>query len=150
MEKSILKKEVKIDFTKSGNFKSFNKKVKQYILKNKTKRTIQITDYIYPFKGFTENMLEIKDHINLSGFNPLVGPRFISLTNIYNSKSGIIVVGLREGTYPNNKEKKILLSANAQAYCYNLVPTVIFATSLGLKIKAFGVVQPINQPLLSY
>ena len=134
MEKSL------IDFTKGGNFKTFNKDVMKHLLKSKFNKNVFITDYIYPLQDLDKNIYEIKDHINLSGFNPLSGPNFISLTNIYSSKTGIIVCGLKDGVQPNIKEKRILLKGRVKAYCYNLVPTVIFAASLGLKIKATGII----------
>lgn len=116
--------------------------------KNKKKQNIaEITDHIYPLAKLNQKKYEIKDHVNLSGYNPLKGPLFISLTNIYTSKNGIIVCGLKKGVQPNNKEKKILLKAGIKAYCYNLVPKAILAARAGFKIKAFGVVHKENQSL---
>lgn len=136
---------LKINFTKDGNFKEFNNSVKQYLLKKKYNDLTLIIDYIYPIVRLENDFYEVKDHINLSGFNPLKGPCFIALNDIYKSKTGIIVAGLKEGIYPNNIEKKKLLKLKVKAYCYSLVPTVIFAVSLGVKIKAFGVLQQANQ-----
>ena len=34
-----------------------------------------------------------------------------------------------------------LKKAGIQAYCYNLVPKVIYAASLGMKVKAYGIVK---------
>lgn len=106
----------------------------------KKKRTIEISDQIYPLTMLTKHTYQIKDHINLSGLNPLKGPNFISLTNTYESKDGIVVVCLKEGTHLNNKEKKILLKIGVKAYCYNLVQKAILASSKGLKVKAYGVI----------
>lgn len=133
-----------VDYTKGGNFKGFNKKVIKYLLENKSKRFIQIIDYIFPLKKTKKKLFPIKDHVNLSGYNPLTGPNFVSLSNAYNSKKGIIVAGLKEGSIPNNKEKNVLLSTDIKAYSYNLVPTVILACAYGLKIKAFGIVSTNN------
>ncbi len=134
-------KTLAIDFIEHSHFQGFDQTTINYITKNKNKKSIEITDYIFPLVKLTESKYQIKDHINLSGYNPLKGPQFISLTNIYNSKKGIVVVGLKEGVVPNDHEKKVLLKAGVKAYCYNLVPTVILAASLGLKIKAFGIVK---------
>ena len=138
MEKSLLT----IDFTENGNFTLFNDSVKNHILKDKFHKSIHIIDYIYPLTKLSKNSYEIKDHINLSGFNPLKGANFISLTNIYNSKKGIVVCGLPNNVHPNIHEKKVLSTANIKAYCYNLIVTAIFAASLGLKIKAKGIIKP--------
>lgn len=110
------------------------------------KKTIEtryqcISDYIYPLVKLTKDKYEIKDHINLSGCNPLKGPDFISLTNIYSSKKGIIVAGLKESVCPNQKEKKILIRCGVKAYCYNLVQSVILRASHGFQVKATGIVK---------
>ena len=105
------------------------------------KNTVKIFDYIYPLTKLPGKKYEISNHINLSGENPLKGPRFIPLSNIYSSKKGIIVVGLKKGIKPNLHEKKVLLKAGVQAYCYNLIPAVILAASKGLKVKAIGIIK---------
>ena len=69
------------------------------------------------------------------------GPKFVSLTDVYKDKKGIVVAGLKKGIEPNPHEKKILLKAGVKAYCYNLVPAVILAASRGLKVKATGIVK---------
>ena len=127
-----------VDFTK--DFKCFDSKVTNYLLKSKTKKIIQVIDFIFPLIKTNKNFYKIKDHINLSGCTPLNGANFVSLSNIYSSKNGIVVCGLKNGTRPSNKEKKILLKAGIHAYCYNLIETAIYAASLSLKIKAFGIV----------
>ena len=131
---------LEFNFTNKKQKKSFDL-IKALLIKCKKDKAIKVIDYIYPLTKPTKNSYEIKDHINLSGSNPLCGPDFVPLTNIYESKNGIIVVGLKNGVTPNNKEKKILLKAGVKAYCYNLIPTAIIAASLGLKIKAVGIVK---------
>ena len=130
-----------INFTRGGNFKEFNNLVKNYLVKHKSSKVINIIDYIYPLTELKHNSYEITNHINLSGYNPLIGPQFISLTNIYVSSNGIVAVGLKDNLHPNSKEKQILLKNGVKAYCYNLIPTVIFAASLGLKVRATGIVK---------
>ncbi len=114
---------------------------KGFIKNVKKNRFVEITDYIYPLVKLSKKKYDISDHINLSGNNPLKGPQFISLTNAYKSKNGIIVVCLKEGTAPNSHEKKILLKIGVKAYCYKLVPAVIMAASRGLKVKVIGIVK---------
>ena len=110
-------------------------------LKHKQNKSIKVIDYIYPLTKLSKKQYDVSDHINLSGLNPLKGPRFISLSNIYISKKGIIVAGLKEGIEPNPYEKKILLKAGVKAYCYKLVSAVILAASRGQKVRAIGVVK---------
>lgn len=126
------------------NFKKFDNSLINYLKKIPKGATVLITDYIYPLKNLRDKTVEISDHVNLSGFNPLKGAKFIPLSNIYLSKKGIIIAGLEKGTHPNIMEKKVLLKCNVQAYCYNIVPTVIYATYLGLKIKTLGIVKDIH------
>lgn len=132
------KNKLVIDFTEKGNFLEFNNSVKKFLLRNKKKKSVEIIDYIYPITKLSKTKYKIKDHVNLSGINPISGPNFISLTNAYKSKDGIIVC--QAITEPTKKEKNILLKANIKAYCFNLVPTFIFAKYLGLTINVFGVV----------
>ena len=110
-------------------------------MKRKKKSYVNLVDYIYQLKSLEQKKYFIKDHVNLSGFNPLKGPVFISLTNIYHSKKGLIVAGLKKGVSPNIHEKRKLLKAGVSAYCYNLIPSVILAASKGCKIKAVGIVK---------
>lgn len=135
MEKSFI-----IDFT-NKSFTEYNQKVINKLLKVKSKSQIHIIDYIYPLKKLKLKIYQIKDHINLSGYNPLIGPSFISLTNIYNCKNGIVVVALPKNIEPNKREKKVLLKSGVDAICYNLVPTAILAAALNLKIKASGILK---------
>lgn len=134
--------EVKFDFTKKGNYKSFNKSVINHL--KKVSGSILIIDYIYPVRTLKSKSYEVFDHVNLSGFNPLKGATFIPLSNIYLSKKGIVVAGLKNGTHPNNIEKRVLSKCSIETYCYNIVPTAIYATYLGIKIKAVGIVKDIH------
>ncbi len=129
-----------IDFTDKRKSTNFNI-VKKLLLKTKGAKILELIDYIHPLTNLSKKQFDISNHINLSGVNPLQGANFVSLTDIYKSKNGIVVVGLKEGVEPNSHEKKILLKSNVKAYCYNLVPTVILAASLGFKIKAIGIVK---------
>lgn len=153
MEKSILKDLQAypiLDLTKSnyGFYNKFDLYISRII--SSGKNAICILDYIYPLKKLSSNIYQISDHVNLSGFNPLIGPQFIQLNNIYLTKSKlpkIIVAGLKEGTIPTKKEGKVLLKSKVNAYCYNLIPAVILAASKGLKVYALGLVASSNQYL---
>lgn len=132
------RKSYKLDLTKSKSgdkWQSFEKKLSTNI------KTIKIIDNIYPISNLTKKISKIRDHINLSGFNPLKGPKFVPLSNIYKSKKGILVAGLKEGVVPNKHELKVLNKLGVQAYCYNLIPVAIISASLGIKIDAFGIMR---------
>jgi len=140
--KKIPKDSTLVDFTTNGNFKRFDSSLESFLKRNKSKK-ITIVDYIYPLdKSLKSRLIEIKDHVNLTGKNPLKGALFIPLSNIYNSKNGIIVAGLENGTVPNDHEIKVLKECGIKAYCYNLVPTVILSAFLKLNITAYGLAHP--------
>ena len=140
--KKLPKDSILIDFTTNGNFEGFNSSVKSFLEKNRNKKNITIIDYIYPLgKSSKNSLIEIKDHVNLTGKNPLKGALFIPLSNIYNSKNGIIVAGLENGAVPNDHEIKVLKECGIKAYCYNLVPTVILSAFFKLSISAYGVLK---------
>ena len=111
--------------------------------KHHKKKILEITDFIYPISKLRAKKYKIKDHVNLSGFNPLKGALFIPMTNIYNynTKQGIVVCGLKNGIHPNKNEIKILKKAGIQAYCFNLVPRAILASAAGFKVSATGIVK---------
>ena len=111
---------------------------KSFLKKNKT---LKITDFIYPISPLKAKKYAIRDHINLSGFNPLKGASFIPLTNIYKAKKGIVVCGLKNGVHPNKNEIKILRKAGIKAYCFKLVSAVILAARAGFKVNAIGIVK---------
>lgn len=134
------KKIFKIDLRKVKSKNAIDELTKLHS-KNKTCKSIKVIDFIYPVKNLNRSVFKIKDHVNLSGENPLNGANFISLSDLYHSNNGIIVLGLKKGTHPNNTEKKILLEANISAYCYNLVSVAIYAASLGIKVNALGFVK---------
>lgn len=113
-------------------------------LKSRKKNHITVSATIYPLTRLKNKTYQIINHINLSGSNPLKGPNFISLTDVYKSKKGITVAGLKEGVRPNSHEKKVLLKAGAKAYCYNLIPAVILAASRRLKVNAIGICKSSN------
>lgn len=108
--------------------------------------------------GFTLDHLVphlVKDHLNLTGTNPLVGPnhprgpRFPVVNDIYitefpsstlsRSPQGI-AAGLTRNNVPSPDELNLLKSLGADFYCYNIVPSMIVAAHAGFKV--IGVVIP--------
>ncbi|MFN5538911.1 MAG: hypothetical protein ACK481_02450 [Candidatus Melainabacteria bacterium] len=110
----------------------------------------------------------VKDHVNLSTLNPLIGtisrvgePRFFPVNEIYLKPSGLIsdskkgtevevlnsctVAGLNSKAKPNIDEMKILNEAGISHYCYNLVLTSLMAAHKDFKILGLVVVENHNQ-----
>lgn len=103
------------------------------------------------------DLMAITDHLNLSGFNPLVGPneealgpRFPDMSSIYDpALLGVLRgaakaegVGLREGvyvslsgpSYETPAEIRMLRTLGADAVGMSTVPEVIVASHMGVKV----------------
>jgi hypothetical protein len=89
----------------------------------------------------------VRDHLNMTGFNPLVGPndscgeRFPAVNEIYLTDLPgdfplAIVAGLKPGVTPSAEDLQFIKSMGAEFYCYNLVPTMIVAAHAGWKVAA--------------
>jgi hypothetical protein len=102
----------------------------------------------------------VKDHLNLTGTNPLIGPnnscgpRFPVVNNIYltdfpkgplSELTQGIAAGLKYGTVPTLEELDLLKSLGADFYCYHLVPSMIVAAHSGWKVV--GIVVPETKQL---
>ncbi len=93
----------------------------------------------------------VKDHVNLTGANPLCGPnvdcgeRFPVVNGIYISDftdevlaklpQGV-VGGLKPGVVPTKEETAKLKELGIDFYCYNLVNTMLVAAHAGWKVVA--------------
>lgn len=121
--------------------------------------------------GFSSNMSEpflVKDHLNLTGNNPLVGanneigPRFPVINDVYqwqaldvsslsplDKLSKKVGAGLKPGVVPSDEEIALINSLGADFYCYNLVPATIVAAHAGKKVCAV-IVPPKMKPVDSF
>ena len=67
----------------------------------------------------TNKLINIKDHINKSGHNPLIGHQsefkenFFDISNLYNSKTGIVTTGL--GKYYDEHHKQYLYPSSTSS-----------------------------------
>lgn len=115
------------------------------------------------------SVMLIKDHINFSGRNPLIGahdePYFPDMSNAYDAKTRCIVkdlaaglnMSLFEGVYlfalgPNYEtpsEVKLFKMFGADAVGMSTVPEVIAAVHKGLKVLAFSVISNLGTGLTS-
>lgn len=87
----------------------------------------------------------VRDHVNLSGDNPLVGPnhpageRFPIVQGIYfaegvpDTNTGI-TAGLKEGILPQAEELSALRKIGVDNCSYNLVPSMLVAAHAGWKV----------------
>lgn len=92
----------------------------------------------------------VRDHVNFSGFNPLIGrnhpigPRFPVLQGVYTSDCAqalggletAVVAAIKHGKTLNAEDADFMHILGADCYCYNLVPTMIVAAHAGWKVLA--------------
>lgn len=111
------------------------------------------------FGGRYSKPLLARDHINLTGDNPLVGhndpdvgPRFpivqgIYLTDALQGSDTGIVAGLKEGVKPDAEEQDLLRTIGVDICSYNLVPSMLVAAHAGWKV--LGIILPDDVTLSS-
>jgi hypothetical protein len=131
-------------------FENFNQDTQGLIdkLKAENNKTIVVIDRGFSLKGNNSNaeLKLVKDHINLSNLNPLIGPnddthggRFFPVNKVYlqptelNSLGTVVVAGLNPGANPKDNEK-LVLKLQADYYCYNLVLLSLFAAHRELNV----------------
>lgn len=107
------------------------------------------------------DLMAITDHLNLSGFNPLVGPnadalgpRFPDMTHAYDAASLAVLeqvaadegIGLRKGvyvslsgpSYETPAEIRMLRTLGGDAVGMSTVPEVIVAAHMGVKVTGIS------------
>lgn len=142
-----------IDFSRlkiqgAKQFESFSNEVIQLIdsLKAEGNKTIVILDDSFPLREVSEGLYLVKDHINLSTLNPLLGPnddkkgeRFFPVSDLYlapkelQELESLVVCGLNNGAEPKISEKTIL-KIHSHSYCFNLVLCALVAAHRGIKV----------------
>lgn len=114
-------------------------------------KVVIVVDCGYGFETKAPHV--VRDHINLTGHNPLVGPnhpcgeRFPAVNCIYITDNKLlpefpsgIAAGIKQGTVPGEEELRLIRSFGADMYCYNLVPTMIIAAHA--RWRVLGIVVP--------
>ncbi len=90
----------------------------------------------------------VKDHINLSTQNPLLGkhffgePRFFAVNQIYktfpqSNFTQVELIGLNKNVKPSTQEVTIFTKSGATDYSYNLIPCALMAAHQ--KMQVIGV-----------
>ena len=150
LTKTMLEEATKIDFTgEVPGFKAvdrFNQEVISLLRKPATRKVLVVVDRGYGLPTGAPHV--VRDHLNLTGGNPLVGPndpggqRFPAVNDIYISLSGAasaVAAGIKPGVQPTDEELNRIHWLGADFYCYNLVPTMIVAAHAGWKVLAVAV-----------
>lgn len=140
------------------SFERFNKEVIELIRNQDQNKLGIIFDTAFSCNSTTPNIVPslVKDHINLSGDNPLIGPnfaggeRFPPVQDIYvydcaekvTQSKPVIIAGLKYGKKLSSQDAELIGSLGASCYCYNTVATMI--TAAHVKWKLLSVVGPQN------
>ena len=98
-----------------------------------TDNNIEIYDYTYHPNHAHHDIIKVSDHINKTGYNPLIGNQskldkpFVDLSNLYSCTNGVVTSCI--GKYFNNHKTKDLypstylcyISIIARAYNHKLI-----------------------------
>lgn len=143
---------VTIDFTGSSNipgahrFPAWSREVLDFIRENARagKKHFLVFDRGYGLHPATPHM--VRDHLNLTGSNPLVGanddigPRFPVINSVYSTSQDVmpsgVAAGLLPGYRPDREEMQLIARLGGEFYCYNLVPLAITAAHAGCTVAA--------------
>src|SRR5277367_3583649 len=131
LSKINLKEAKRIDFTGTvagcEQFQSYGDQVVSFIRNSRGPKILLVIDRGFAFGKAVPHV--VRDHLNLTGFNPLVGPndscgeRFPAVNDIYLTDllPGVplaVAAGLKPGTVPSDDELALIRSLGADVYCY--------------------------------
>ena len=136
-------------------FERFDRKVMELIRQPNDKKLMVTFDTAFGWQHKTPSV--VKDHLNLSGYNPLIGPnhpggeRFPVVQDIYiydcaekvADGGPVVIAGLKHGKSLNAEDADFMHILGADCYCYNTVPTMLVAAHLAWKV--LSIVGPDNQ-----
>lgn len=146
-----------VDFTGrvSGfeKWDGFSAKFTDLVRSDAQPKAVVIVDRV--FAGRTASAVIVRDHVNMTGNNPLVGPnhpggdRFPVVQGIYvtdcpSSISSGIAGGLKQGVVPDSDDIKLMRSFGVDFCCYNVVPAMLVAAQAGWKVLAIGLPDGVN------
>lgn len=142
-----------VDFTgqlaDSKQFAGFGDDFTALVRQDKPPRAVVIVDECTFLDG-TAGAALVVDHLNVTGYSPLVGPnhpageRFTVVQNIYVEPEQIgdkdlqlkpvIAAGLKGDVKPTIEEIEFLKKMGAHAYCYHLIPAMLIAAHAGCRV----------------
>lgn len=97
--------------------------------------------------GKLDGPVVVRDHINLTGSNPLLGPnhpsgtRFPVVQGIYiedclSALPHVVAAGLKPGAVPTAEELALIEKYGGGACCYNVVPAMLVAAHACCRVLA--------------
>ena len=130
-----------------STIKEFGESVTRTLREPSEEKLAIVLDTAYGLEGTAP--VVVRDHINLSGVNPLIGPnhsigeRFPVVNDIYcaDDSNGltlkkVVAAGVKVGRSVDDSDLEFIRTLGAQCYCFNLVPTMLIAAHAGWKILA--------------
>ncbi len=129
-------------------FPAFGDDVIRLLRAGAENKTVVIVDRGFGFEKRAPHV--VRDHLNLTGDNPLVGPndpvgaRFPVLLDVYitgflTDMAEGVAAGIKPGVQVSEPEMDMIRLLGGDFACYNLVPTMIVAGHAGWKVLAFVV-----------
>lgn len=142
-----------VDFTgqlaDSKQFSGFGNEFTALVRQDRPPKAVVIVDQCTFLDG-TAGAALVVDHLNVTGYSPLVGPnhpcgeRFTVVQNIYVEPGQldgcdlklkpVIVAGLKGDVKPTLDEIEFLKKMDAAAYCYHLIPAMLIAAHAGCRV----------------
>lgn len=109
------------------------------------------------FLDGTAGMAVVSDHLNVTGYSPLVGPnhpageRFTVVQNIYvpadllmKGLKPVVAAGLKGDVRPTKEEIEFLKKMGADCYCYHLIPAMLIAAHASCRVLGIVVAKGSN------
>jgi len=146
-----------IDFTASKlgltEHDGLGPEVARQVRTNTQGKTLVIVDHGFGLPAKAVHV--VRDHLNLTGSNPLMGPnnpcgeRFPRVTDVYVTDCGrelpqVVTAGVKPGVVPDAEDQAAIKAVGADCWSYNLVPTMIIAAHAGLKVIGILVPEGMN------
>lgn len=140
-----------VDFTgrlaDSKQYSGFGNEFTALVRQDKPPKAVVIIDECTFLDG-TAGAAIVVDHLNVTGYSPLVGPnhpageRFTVVQNIYVEPEQIaemtlkpvVVAGLKGDVKPTVDEIEFLKKMGAHAYCYHLIPAMLIAAHASCRV----------------